>query len=121
MVNIDAIAEASRSLSCRRRATRISMPVEIELDAAGQKVSAVVRDVSSVDTLGPHVLGIGMHHNEALPLDVSIVCRLVSETEAIPKESRVTLMWTRRFGVDGFLSGGRLVRDNRNNDNEDAS
>ena len=121
MVNIDAIAEASRSLSCRRRATRIAMPVEIELDAAGQKVSAVVRDVSSVDTLGPHVLGIGMHHNEALPLDVSIVCRLVSETEAIPKESRVTLMWTRRFGVDGFLSGGRLVRDNRNNDNEDAS
>ena len=87
------------------------MPVEVELLISERKVSAVIRDVSFDEESGAAFFGIGVHHSEAIPLDVSVGCRLVSATDVLPKLSQVTLMWTRQFGVDGILSGGRMYRE----------
>ena len=101
----------AQSVACRRGARRIAMPVEVKLETTGRIVSAVIRDVSFSEEPGLTYVGIGIHHNEAVPLDLPIGCRLVSQTSALPQKSHVTLMWTRRFGDDGFLSGGRMVGD----------
>ena len=99
------------AMLCRRRARRTSMPVEVELTRDGLTVSAVIRDVSLSDDGDSAFIGIGLFHNDALPLNETMSCRTVSPSEVLPVESTVTLMWTRRFGGDGFLSGGRMAKN----------
>ena len=109
------------SMLCRRRARRTTMPVEVELTRDGLTVSAVIRDVSLSDDGDSAFIGIGLFHNDALPLDESMSCRTVSPSELLPIESTVTLMWTRHFGQEGFLSGGRMARNPTAGDQADAS
>jgi hypothetical protein len=85
--------------------------VELELTRDGLTVSAVIRDVSLGDDEDSAFIGIGLFHNDTLPLDETVSCRTVSPSEVLPVESTVTLMWTRRFGSDGFLSGGRMAKN----------
>ena len=92
----------------RRRARRTSHPVDVELRLNDLTVSAVIRDVSRADEHNPSFIGIGIFHSDPLPLDEILRCRTITESKLLPEESTVLLMWTRRFGSDGFLSGGRM-------------
>ncbi len=113
------------SMLCRRRARRTTMPVEVELTRDGLTVSAVIRDVSLSDDGDTTFTGIGLFHNDALPLDETMSCHAVLPSEVLPVESTVILMWTRRFGQEGFLSGGRMARnpiaDDQDGETPDAS
>ena len=92
----------------RRRARRTSHPVDVELRLNDLTVSAIIRDVSDADEQDPSLIGIGVFHSDALPLDEILGCRTVTGSKLLPEESTVLLLWTRRFGSDGFLSGGRM-------------
>lgn len=96
---------------CRRRARRTTLPVEVELSKDGLTVSAMIRDVSLSDEADSPFIGIGLFHNDELPLDETLNCRTVSLSELLPIESTVSLMWTRHFGQEGYLSGGKLARN----------
>jgi len=93
---------------CRRRAGRITLPVEVELWNGNLTIMAVIRDVSFSEEENSSIIGIGLFHNDELPLDETINCRTVSHSELLPVESTISLLWTRHFGNDGFLSGGRM-------------
>jgi hypothetical protein len=93
---------------CRRRARRQPLAVEAELSRNGLTWAAVIRDVSSSEDERTELMGIGLFHHDALPLDEILNCRTISRSELLPVESTVTLIWTRRFGSDGFLSGGKM-------------
>lgn len=95
--------------SCRRRAARILMPVEVQLTSEGRTVKAVIRDASFDDKSVEGKVGICIFHNEELPLDKPIYCRMASVQGRLPDESQVSLLWNRTFGSDGYLSGGTLV------------
>jgi hypothetical protein len=99
------------AMLCRRRARRTTLPVEVEFTRDSLTVSAVIRDVSLNDDGDSASIGIGLFHNDALPLDENMSCRTVSPSEQLPVESTVILMWTRHFGGDGFLSGGRMTKN----------
>lgn len=98
-----------QNLTCRRGAPRISMPVEVQFTTGGRRVTAIIRDVSLNGAATAEVIGIGILHKDFLPLDEPLLCQTDSEIESLPKESEVTLMWTRHFGSHGYLSGGRLA------------
>jgi len=93
---------------CRRRDRRIPLSVEVELSKDGLTLAAVIRDVSFSDEQDSPLIGIGLFHNDALPLDETLHCRTISPSELLPIESTISLMWTCHFGSDGFLSGGRM-------------
>lgn len=99
------------SMLCRRRVRRTTLPVDVELTRNGLTVSAVIRDVALSEADEDVIIGIGLFHNDSLPLDETMSCRTVSTSELLPIESTVCLMWTRHFGRDGFLSGGRMARN----------
>ncbi len=101
----------AQSVACRRRGRRIAMPLEVQLETSGRMVPAVIRDVSFSTESDSAYIGIGIHHSEVMPLGVLVSCRLLSPTSALPKQSHVTLIWSRQFGDDGYLSGGRMVDD----------
>jgi hypothetical protein len=92
----------------RRRARRKSHPVDVEFRLNDLTVTAVIRDVSDADEQDPSYIGIGVFHNDPLPLDEILSCLTVTKSKLLPEESTVLLIWTRRFGSDGFLSGGRM-------------
>ena len=95
-------------MMCRRRAHRQPLVVEAELSRNGQTWAAVIRDVSISEEQSTESMGIGLFHHDALPLDEILKCRTISRSDLLPTESTVRLIWTRRFGNDGFLSGGKL-------------
>ena len=97
-----------KTMLWRRRARRISLPVDIELTFNDVTILAVIRDVSFSDDADDSEIGVGFFHNEPLPLREILKCRTNSHTDVLPAESTVFLMWTRDFGSDGFLSGGRM-------------
>ena len=94
---------------CRRSVQRTALPVEVELWKGNLIVVAIIRDVSVSNEEDSPFIGIGLFHNDALPLDETINCRTVLPSELLPVESTISLMWTRHFGRDGFLSGGRMA------------
>jgi hypothetical protein len=98
-----------QDVTCRRRATRIPMPVEVQFIMDGREVAAIIRDVSFNESGSLKIIGIGVLHHDFLPLDVPMSCRTDSDPEALPVKSNVTLMWTRHFGSQGYLSGGRMI------------
>ena len=95
-------------MMCRRRARRQPLAVEAELSRNGLTWAAVIRDVSISEEQSTELMGIGLFHHDALPLDEILKCRTISHSELLPTESTVRLIWTRRFGSDGFLSGGKM-------------
>lgn len=99
---------AQAVMMCRRRAHRHPLVVEAELSRNGQTWAAVIRDVSISGEQSTESMGIGLFHHDALPLDEILKCRTISRSDLLPAESTVRLIWTRRFGNDGFLSGGKL-------------
>lgn len=96
-------------LQCRRGAERLSLPLEAQLTFGDQTVSAVIRDASPDEDKMDGSGGVGLLHHDRLPLREPLACRIVSDTLILSRESHVTLMWTRNFGDDGYLSGGRIV------------
>ncbi|APZ94604.1 hypothetical protein Fuma_04236 [Fuerstiella marisgermanici] len=88
---------------------RIPNPVEVIFQFEEQTVKAIIRDTSIDETARSGFVGIGVLHQDFLPLDQPIVCRTKSHTEAVPELTDVTLRWTRHFGCDGYLSGGLMV------------
>ncbi len=94
----------------RRRARRISLPVEVELRFGNGTTAAVIRDVSFSEEQDSPFIGIGIFHNAPLPLEESLKCHTNTHTDLLPAESSVVLLWTRDFGGDGFLSGGRMQK-----------
>ncbi len=98
-----------QELSCRRRAVRIPNPVEVRFQLEQRTVKAIIRDTSIDETARSGFVGIGVLHQDFLPLDQPIVCQTESQTEAVPELADVTLRWTRHFGRDGYLSGGLMV------------
>ncbi|MCR9201243.1 MAG: hypothetical protein NXI04_21590 [Planctomycetaceae bacterium] len=100
--------ETDLSMLCRRRVPRVVMPVEVRLHSDTGSTLAMIRD-ASIDVDRPQAaIGVGLYHSEVLPLGVPIRCEVLSDSEELPAESRLVLMWTRNFDADGFLSGGRL-------------
>jgi hypothetical protein len=97
------------AMLCRRSVQRTALPVEVELWKGNLIVVAIIRDVSISNDEDSPFIGIGLFHNDALPLDETINCRTVLPSEFLPVESTISLMWTRHFGSDGFLSGGRMA------------
>ena len=95
--------------SCRRRACRIPLPVELQFTTSHGVVRAALRDVCLED--GPHqeVVGFGLFHKDYLPLNQLLHCVRLSETNLLDPEFEITLLWTRDFGPDGFLSGGQIT------------
>lgn len=106
------------AMLCRRRERRTTLSVEVELSTGNTTVAAVIRDVSVSDAEDSLFIGIGLFHNDALPLDENINCRTISQSDVLPIESTVSLMWTRHFGSDGFLSGGRMARNHAAGDRD---
>ena len=106
------------TMLCRRRTRRTTLAVEVELSKDGFTVSAMIRDVSLNDEGDSPFIGIGLFHNDELPLDETLSCRTVSPSELLPIESTVSLMWTRHFGQDGFLSGGKMARNHAAGDQD---
>lgn len=94
---------------CRRRAPRIPLPIEVELTTDDRTVKAIIRDASLDEGLAEGSLGIGLLHRDALPVHQPIPCRTLTYTRLLSEESTVTLVWSRSFGTDGYLSGGRMV------------
>lgn len=109
MGNISQVQDTTIDLACRRRAERIQLPIEVQLMSCGRMVNAVIRDASFEDESPAQSVGICIFHNEELPLDETLNCRVVSVSERIPVESQVRLIWTRVFGNDGYLSGGTML------------
>jgi hypothetical protein len=107
--------------NCRRRVPRIPLPCELELTIGDRRVHAMIRDVSigGESTLG--FIGIGLLHTEALPLQTEIHCHCKTKTSLIHQYSTVTLVWSRHFGADGYLSGGRMVHAAVENPDTDAT
>jgi len=103
---------------CRRRTRRTTLAVEVELSKDGLTVSAMIRDASLNNEGDSPFIGIGLFHNDELPLDETLSCRTVSPSELLPIESTVSLMWTRHFGQDGFLSGGKMARNHAAGDRD---
>jgi hypothetical protein len=95
---------------CRRRALRISLPLEARIQIGDRTVRAVVRDISEVDEQDEAAIGIGLFHPEALPLNQTLQFRTVVESSLLCREAECLLYWTCDYGVHGFLSGGVLVR-----------
>jgi hypothetical protein len=108
MGNIPQQPQTLKALLWRRRARRISLPVDIELTFNNLITLAVIRDVSFSDDPDSSDIGVGFFHNEPLPLEEMLKCRTSSHTGVLPADSIVVLTWTRDFGSDGFLSGGRM-------------
>lgn len=100
-----------QELVCRRRAHRFPLPLEVDLTLPDRSIPAMIRDASlpNGDNDDADFIGIGILHDVPLPLDEGLPCRLRSESNLIPEDSKVTLLWTRHFGRDGFLSGGRML------------
>jgi len=100
--------ETDLSMLCRRRVPRIVMPIEVKLQCESRCVLSMIRD-ASIDVTAPEApIGVGLYHGEVLPLGVPIHCEVLSDSDELPRESTLILMWTRNFDADGFLSGGRL-------------
>lgn len=97
-----------KAMLWRRRARRISLPVDIELTFNNLTILAVIRDVSVGTEPDSPDFGVGFFHNDPLPLVEILKCRTNSHTDVLPAESTVVLKWTRDFGSDGYLSGGRM-------------
>jgi hypothetical protein len=99
----------STDQQCRRHAMRIPLPFEIQLSTDGRTVNAIIRDVSIEYEEEDGFIGVALLHDETLPLNTPMHCRCLSETRLLSTESMVTLVWTRHFGADGSLSGGKMV------------
>lgn len=110
---------APQDQRCRRRAHRHPLPVELQLQTANGDVTAIIRDVSFEHKEVSGFIAIGILHNDPLPLHETLKCRTDSRTDVLQAESHVTLMWTRDFGTDGYLSGGKLFETNAD-DHHDA-
>ena len=106
------------AMLCRRSVRRTALPVEVELWKGNLIVEAIIRDVSVSNEEDSPFIGIGLFHNDALPLDETINCRTISPSVLLPAESTISLMWTRHFGRDGFLSGGRMAMNHSGGDRE---
>ena len=95
---------------CRRAAIRIPMPFELQLTVKQRTVDAIIRDVSPDNEKPRGFIGIGLLHADPLPLHTPLPCVCLSRTTVLSRHSEVTLVWTRHFGADGYLSGGKMVR-----------
>lgn len=100
----------SPKVTCRRRAVRIPLPLELQLATEDGAVKAILRDVCLDDPAEDGSMGIGLFHKDALPLQQTMHCLRLSNTRLLFAEFDVTLFWTRSFGDDGHISGGRLTR-----------
>ena len=108
MGNIPQQPQTLKTMLWRRRARRIALPVDTELTLNDLTIPAVIRDVSFSDEPDSPNFGVGLFHNLPLPLEETLKCRTNSRTDVLPAQSTVVLMWTRNFGSDGYLSGGRM-------------
>ena len=100
----------SSEVTCRRRAVRISLPLELQLSTDSGAVKAILRDVCLDDPAADGSMGIGLFHKDALQLQQTMHCLRLPDTRLLFAEFDVTLFWTRSFGEDGYISGGRLTR-----------
>lgn len=98
----------SQETWCRRRALRISLPIEALVQSGDRETRAVVRDISEVSDAVDSEIGIGLFHSEWLPLNQPLPFRTRSESSLLPKEAICILFWTSDRGAAGYLSGGRL-------------
>lgn len=95
---------------CRRRAVRIPLPLELQLSTEDGLVKAILRDVSLDEEAPDGSMGLGLFHKDHLPLQKHMHCLRLSATRLLFRQFSVTLYWTRQFGEDGYISGGRLER-----------
>lgn len=95
-------------LSCRRRNGRIPLPVEVRITLHGQTIKATIRD-ASLDDDPVDGIGIGLLHDEVLPVGELLRCQVTCGSELLGREFEFVLFWTRCFGGDGCLSGGRIM------------
>ncbi len=105
------MGQSSQDERCRRRALRFPLPLEVELHHRGQIVRAIIRDASIDDNLQDGMFGVGLLHDDKLPLHEPLHCRTVTDCQLLSADARLTLTWSRSFGTDGFLSGGRILCD----------
>jgi hypothetical protein len=96
-------------LQCRRRASRIPMPLEVQLTTNDRAVRAIIRDISLEEDPQRMSIGVSLLHNHWLPLNQVLHFQLLSDSSLLFSKSECTLTWTRDFGIDGYLSGGRLM------------
>lgn len=108
MGNIPQQPQTLKAMLWRRRVRRVALPVDIELTFNNLTILAVIRDASFSDEPDSPDIGVGFFHNAPLPLGEILKCRTNSYTDVLPAKSTVVLMWTRDFGSDGYLSGGRM-------------
>jgi len=95
---------------CRRRAPRIPFPAELKLTVGERTVDAIIRDLSPATEEEAGFIGIGLLHQEPLPLQTEIACECLTRSSVLSRRSTVLLTWSRHFGADGYLSGGMMVR-----------
>lgn len=100
--------ESVSGTACRRTAVREPLPIEASVFVGDQEVSAVIRDVSINPDPSPLPFGIGILHQQPLPLEQPVRCRLAASSETLPEDFMITLVWTRKFGERRYLSGGHL-------------
>ena len=111
MSQLDRNNHVEQDQTCRRQAQRIPIPVEVELTTEDGRTTAVVRDATLGDNQEAGFIGVGILHRNLLPLDEPLACETRTTSYLLPKHSNIILMWTRHFGSDGYLSGGRMMVD----------
>ncbi len=94
---------------CRRHAERIPYPVDAEFHVGHRILTGVVRDISIDRSRRPERIGIAVLHYNELPTGHPVLCLLSQATERLPQQFDVVFRWTRRFGDNGYLSGGLLI------------
>ena len=108
MTQLDRNNHMEQDQPSRRQARRIPIPVDVELTTAEGKTTAVVRDATLGNNQETGFIGVGILHRNLLPLDEPVACETLTTSYLLPKHSNIILMWTRHFGSDGYLSGGRM-------------
>lgn len=91
---------------CRRRSERKALPIEMEIETESGTTPAIVRDVSFDTSPEPIAVGIAFLHQGELKSGQRVDCRVLGSTEYLPREFQFEVKWSRRFGTEGFLSGG---------------
>ncbi|MEZ6060408.1 MAG: PilZ domain-containing protein [Planctomycetaceae bacterium] len=90
----------------RRSAERVPYPAELEIHVGHRTVEGIVRDISIDRSIRPHRMGIAVLHHSPLPVGSPVLCLTRRPCQHFPEQFEVTFKWCRRFGDDGYVSGG---------------
>ena len=108
MSDSHSVDSAQHDTACRRRADRKALPIEIEIETESGTMPAIVRDVSFATNDESTAVGIAVLHHSRLRSDERIECRVPAATQHLPQTFQLELKWSRRFGPEGYLSGGLI-------------